>query len=103
MRHHIKKRRLVVPAIVFAVCFALVAAMTMAQAFAATGKTLKCSEPSQAQQMCPPKTPTPTCETGTCKVTIDCPAIQNPGKTVCQATIDCPPKSAKPGKEQKKK
>jgi hypothetical protein len=53
--------------------------------------------------MCPPKSPPATCETGTCKVTIDCPAIKNPGQTTCQATIDCPAKSAKPEKGQKKK
>jgi hypothetical protein len=102
MKHHNKKRRFVVSAIVLAVCFSLMATMTMAQAFAAT-KNMKCAEPSQAQQMCPPTTPTPTCETGTCQVTIDCPAIKSEGKTLCQATIDCPAKPAKPEKEQKKK
>ena len=102
MKHDKRKRRLVVPVIVLAVCFSLMAAMTMTQAFAAE-KTMKCAEPSQAQQMCPPQTPTPTCEAGTCKVVIDCPAIKSEGKTVCQATIDCPAKPAKPGKEQKKK
>ncbi len=102
MKHHNKKRRLVVSAIVLAVCFSLTAAMTMTQAYAAE-KNAKCAEPSQSQQMCPPKTPAATCEAGTCKVVIDCPAIKNPGQTTCQATIDCPEKTAKPGKEQKKK
>jgi hypothetical protein len=102
MKHHNKTRRLVVPAIVLTVCFSLIAAMSMAQAYAAE-KTMKCSEPSQAQQMCPPKSPPATCEAGTCKVTIDCPALKNPGITTCQATIDCPAKPAKPEKEQGKK
>ncbi len=97
MKHHNKKRRLVVAAIVLAVCFSLMATMTMTQAYA-TEKTLKSAEPSQAQQMCPPKTPT-----AACKVIIDCPPIKNPGQTTCQATIDCPPQSAKPEKEPKKK
>ena len=100
MRHHIKKRRFVVSALVLTACFVLAAAMTMAPAYAAE-KNMKCSEPSQAQQMCPPKTPAPTCEAGTCQVTIDCPAIKSPGKTVCQATIDCPVKPAKPEKKKK--
>jgi hypothetical protein len=103
MKHYNKKRRLVVTAIGLAVCLSLMAAMSMGQAYAAEKMILKCTEPSQGQQMCPPQSPTPTCESSTCAVTIDCPAVKSPGKTVCQATIDCPAKPAKPEKEQKKK
>jgi hypothetical protein len=102
MKHHNKKRRWVVSAVMLAVCFSLMAAMTMAQAFAVE-KTYKCAEPSQAQQMCPPKTPAGTCEIGSCKVAIDCPPIKTPGQTTCQATIDCPAKPAQPEKEQQNK
>jgi hypothetical protein len=101
MKHHNKKRRFLVPAIGLAVCFSLMAAMSMGQAFAAEKMIMKCSEPSQAQQMCPPQAPVATCETSTCKVTIDCPAIKSEGKTTCQATIDCPAKPAKPEKKKK--
>jgi hypothetical protein len=99
MRNLNKNRRFLLPAIVLTVCCTLAAAMTMVPASAAE-KNQKCSEPSQAQQMCPPKTPAPTCEASTCKVVIDCPAIKSPGQTTCQATIDCP---AKPEKGKKKK
>ncbi len=100
MKQHNQTRRFFIPAIVLMVCFSLAAAMTMAPAYAAE-KNLKCSEPIQTQQMCPPKTPAATCGPSTCNVTIDCPAIKGPGKTVCQATIDCQP--AKPAKPQKGK
>jgi hypothetical protein len=102
MRHHNNKRRFLVPAIVLAVCCFLVAAMTLVPAMAAE-KNMKCAEPSQAQQMCPPQSTTVTCGASTCTVSVDCPAIKSPGKTVCQATIDCPAKPAKPAKEKKSK
>jgi hypothetical protein len=97
MRYAKQTSRFLMAALALTVCFSLGAAPAWAQA-TTTGKTTKCPEPTQGQQLCPPAT---TSGQSLCSVSTDCPPAQSSGQTLCQPGADCPP--AKPEKPAKKK
>jgi hypothetical protein len=99
MQHYNRKMGFLLPALVFTLCFSLVAPMTVAQGYAAE-KAMKGAEPGQgqAQQMSPPKSPAGTCGPSTCTVPITSPPLKSEGKPVSQANVNSP---AKPEKGKK--